>query len=43
MRLQDLFDKWNLTGLKVKTPVMEMEWHPSEPDNVLNTARLWGI
>ena len=32
MRLQDLFDKWNLTGLKVKTPVMEMEWHPSEPD-----------
>ena len=25
MRLQDLFDKWNLTGLKVKTPVMEME------------------
>ena len=21
MRLQDLFEKWNLTGLKVKTPV----------------------
>ena len=32
MRLQDLFNKWNLTGLKVKTPVMEMEWRPSEPD-----------
>ena len=32
MRLQDLFEKWNLTGLKVKTPVMEMEWHPSDPD-----------
>ena len=32
MRLQDLFEKWNLTGLKVKTPVMEMEWQPSDPD-----------
>lgn len=32
MRLQDLFEKWNLTSLKVKTPVMEMEWQPSDPD-----------
>ena len=28
MRLQDLFDKWNLTGLKVKTPVMESAGTP---------------
>ena len=32
MRLQDLFEKWNLTNLKVKTPIMEMEWQPSDPD-----------
>lgn len=32
MRLQDLFEKWNLTGLKVKTPVMEMEFDLSVPD-----------
>lgn len=32
MKIRDLFAKWNLTGLQVKTPVLEMEWHPSEPD-----------
>lgn len=32
MKIQDLFEKWNLTGLKVKTPIMEMEWKPSDPD-----------
>jgi hypothetical protein len=32
MRLQDLFEKWNLTGLKVKTPIMDMEWNPSNSD-----------
>jgi hypothetical protein len=32
MKLADLFEKWNLTGLKVKTPIMEMEWNPSDPD-----------
>lgn len=32
MKLKDLFEKWNLTGLKVKTPVLEMEWEPSDPD-----------
>ena len=32
MRMKDLFEKWGLTGLKVKTPVLEMEWEPSDPD-----------
>ena len=32
MKIADLFKKWNLTGLKVKTPIMEMEWNPSDPD-----------
>lgn len=32
MKIRDLFEKWNLTGLKVKAPVLEMEWRPSDPD-----------
>lgn len=32
MRIRDLLEKWNLTGLKVKTPIMDMEWKPSDPD-----------
>jgi hypothetical protein len=32
MKIQDLFEKWNLTGLKVKTPIMDLEWNPSDPD-----------
>ena len=32
MKIQDLFEKWNLTGLKVKTPIMDMEWKPSNSD-----------
>ena len=32
MRMKDLFEKWGLTGLKVKTPIMEMDWEPSDPD-----------
>jgi hypothetical protein len=32
MKFRELFEKWNLTGLKVKTPVMDMEWKPSDPD-----------
>ncbi|MDS4019357.1 MAG: hypothetical protein RKR03_02415 [Candidatus Competibacter sp.] len=32
MKIQDLFEKWNLAGLKVKTPIMDMEWKPSDPD-----------
>ncbi len=32
MKIRELFEKWNLTGLQVKTPILEMEWHPSDPD-----------
>lgn len=32
MKIQELFEKWGLTGLKVKTPIMDMEWKPSDPD-----------
>ena len=32
MRIKDLFEKWGLVGLKVKTPILEMEWEPSDPD-----------
>ena len=32
MRINDLFEKWGLVGLKVKTPILEMDWEPSEPD-----------
>ena len=32
MRMKDLFEKWGLTGLKVKTPIMEMDWELSDPD-----------
>lgn len=32
MRMKDLFEKWGLTGLKVKTPILEMDWQPNDPD-----------
>ena len=32
MRIKDLFEKWGMTGLKVKTPILEMNWEPSDPD-----------
>jgi hypothetical protein len=32
MKISELFEKWNLTGLKVKTPILDMEWLPSDPD-----------
>lgn len=32
MKIRDLFEKWNLTGLKVKTPILDMEWKPSNSD-----------
>jgi len=32
MRMKDLFEKWGLVGLKVKTPILEMDWEPSDPD-----------
>jgi hypothetical protein len=32
MRLKDLFDKWGLKSIKVKTHILDMEWEPSDPD-----------
>lgn len=32
MRMKDLFEKWGMTGLKVKTPILEMNWEPSDYD-----------
>jgi hypothetical protein len=32
MRMKDLFEKWGLTGLKVKTPILEADWQPNDPD-----------
>ena len=32
MRIKDLFEKWGLVGLKVKTPILEMDWEPSDHD-----------
>ena len=39
MRIKDLFEKWNLTGLKIKTPMLELEWRPSDPDK----AAAWDL
>lgn len=32
MKLRDLFEKWNLTGLKIKVPILEMDWAPRDVD-----------
>lgn len=32
MKIKDLFEKWDLKGLKVKTPILEMDWAPSDVD-----------
>ena len=32
MKIQELFEKWSLTGLRVKTPIMDIEWKPSDSD-----------
>lgn len=34
MKIKDLFENWNLTGLKIKASFLEMEWKPSDPDKV---------
>lgn len=28
MKIRDLFENWGITGLKLKTGFLEMEWHP---------------
>ncbi len=32
MKIKDLFEKWNLTGIQVKLPILEMEWKPCDTD-----------
>jgi hypothetical protein len=32
MKLKDLFEKWGLEKLKVKLPILEMDWAPNDPD-----------
>lgn len=32
MKLRNLFEKWGLEKLKVKTPILDMEWAPNDPD-----------
>lgn len=32
MKFQDLFEKWNLKGLKIKAGFAEMEWKPEDAD-----------
>ncbi len=39
MKIKDLFEKWNLIGLKIKTPILDMDWKPSDPDK----AAAWDL
>ena len=32
MKWSDWLENWNMTSLKIKTPFLEMDWNPSEPD-----------
>jgi hypothetical protein len=32
MKFYHLFENWNLTGLKIKTSFLEMEWKPKDAD-----------
>ena len=32
MKFKQLFDNWNLTGLKIKTSFLEMDWAPGDAD-----------
>lgn len=32
MKLAHLFENWNLTGLKIKTAFLEMDWSPKDAD-----------
>lgn len=32
MKLSHLFENWNLTGLKIKTAFLEMDWAPQDAD-----------
>ena len=32
MRIKDLFEKWNLTGLQIKAGFIDMKWEPKDAD-----------
>ncbi len=32
MKIKDLFENWNLTGLRINALFMDMDWKPSDPD-----------
>ena len=32
MKLRKWFENWDLTKLKIKTPVLDAEWEPQEKD-----------
>jgi hypothetical protein len=32
MKWSSWLEKWDMTSLKIKTPFLEMDWNPSEPD-----------
>lgn len=32
MKIKELLEKWNIQGLKIKTPILEMDWCPDNAD-----------
>jgi hypothetical protein len=32
MKIKDLFEKWNLTGLQIKAGFVDMQWEPKDAD-----------
>ncbi len=34
MKWSKWLENWDMTSLKIKTPFLEMDWNPSEPDKV---------
>lgn len=32
MKFKKWFENWDITGLKIKTPILEMDWSPQEAD-----------
>ena len=32
MKFKKWFENWDITGLKIKTPILEMEWSPQDSD-----------
>lgn len=32
MKFKKWFENWDITGLRIKTPILEMDWSPQEAD-----------